>query len=171
MSTNRPPSSSPPPLSAAAAPSKALVKCSKNADGERGYNPVVEVDELEKIPGLSRYDGEGRECEPRRGVVWDLVVTGMGEAQTCPSRALRLPGVGISTHRFAWRKYQGRALVALSWVKMHSYDLGITNKRALGPLQIPDAMIYVHLHILRALEEGWAERRCRHGAPRYFLPL
>ena len=37
--------------------------------------------------------------------------------------------------------------LALSWVKMHSYDLGITNKRAQDPLRIPDAMIDVHLHL------------------------
>ena len=47
--------------------SKALVKCS--ADADVGYYPVVEADELEKILGLSLYDGEAREREPRRGVV------------------------------------------------------------------------------------------------------
>jgi hypothetical protein len=30
---------------------------------------------------------------------------------------------------------------------MHSHDLGITNKRAQGPLQIPDAMLETHLHL------------------------
>ena len=39
------------------------------------------------------------------------------------------------------------AELTLSWVKMHSYDLGITNKRVQDPLQIPDAMIDVHLHL------------------------
>ena len=39
------------------------------------------------------------------------------------------------------------AELALSWVKTHSYDLGITNKRAQDPLRIPDAMIDVHLHL------------------------
>jgi hypothetical protein len=52
------------------------LKSSKN-DGA-GYNPVVEVDELEKILGLSWYGGEDREREPRRGVILGLVVTGMG---------------------------------------------------------------------------------------------
>ena len=88
-----------------------------------------------------------------------------------PVESIATPGSGHLNSPVRLAKVSRRALVALSWVKMHSYDLGITNKRALGPLQIPDAMIYVHLHILRALEEGWAERRCRHGAPRYFLPL
>jgi len=39
------------------------------------------------------------------------------------------------------------AELALSWVKTHSYDLGITNKHAQDPLRIPDAMIDVHLHL------------------------
>ncbi|KAN0142121.1 Peptidase S16 [Lactarius tabidus] len=39
------------------------------------------------------------------------------------------------------------AELALSWVKTRSYDLGITNKRALDPLRIPDAMMDVHLHL------------------------
>jgi ATP-dependent Lon protease len=36
--------------------------------GDAGYDPVVEVDELEKIVGLSRHDREDRDHEARRGV-------------------------------------------------------------------------------------------------------
>ena len=72
--------------------SKALVKRSR--DGNAGYNPVVEADELEKILGLSRYDSEDREREPRRGVVWGLVVTGMGEGATMPVESIATPGSG-----------------------------------------------------------------------------
>jgi ATP-dependent Lon protease len=39
------------------------------------------------------------------------------------------------------------AELALSWVKTHAYDLGITNKRAQDPLRIPEASIDVHLHL------------------------
>jgi ATP-dependent Lon protease len=39
------------------------------------------------------------------------------------------------------------AELALSWVKTHSYDLGITSKRAQDPLRIPSAMMDVHLHL------------------------
>ena len=39
------------------------------------------------------------------------------------------------------------AELALSWVKTHAYDLGITNKHAQDPLRIPDATIDVHLHL------------------------
>ena len=55
------------------------------------YNPIVEVDELEKILGLSRYNGEDCEREERRGVVWGLV-TGMGEI--IPVESIATPGSG-----------------------------------------------------------------------------
>ena len=55
----------------------ALIQTVRN--GDSGYDPVVEVDQLEKILGLSPHDDEDRDLETRRGVVWDLVVTGMGE--------------------------------------------------------------------------------------------
>ena len=72
--------------------SKALVKCSK--DGNAGYNPVVKADKLEKILGLSCYDGKDCEREPQQGVVWGLVVTWMGEGATTPVKSIATPGSG-----------------------------------------------------------------------------
>jgi ATP-dependent Lon protease len=60
----------------------------------RGYNYIVEADELEKTSRLSRYDGEDREREAWRGVVWGLVVTGMGEGATMPVESIATPGSG-----------------------------------------------------------------------------
>ncbi|KAH9050401.1 hypothetical protein EDB83DRAFT_2522565 [Lactarius deliciosus] len=60
------PSSLPTPLPVLE-PSDALAKRCK--DGDVGYNPIVAVDELEKILGLSRYDGEDREREAWCGVI------------------------------------------------------------------------------------------------------
>ncbi|KAH9027506.1 ATP-dependent protease La [Lactarius deliciosus] len=117
------PSSLPAPLPTASESSDALVKRSK--EGGVGYNPIVEADELEKILGLSRYDDEDREREARRGVVWGLgwFTCSLGDV------------------------IKESAELALSWVKTHSYDLGITSKRAQDPLRIPDAMIDIHLHL------------------------
>jgi hypothetical protein len=39
--------------------------------GDAGYDPVVEVDELEKILGLSRHDREDRDHEATRRRVVD----------------------------------------------------------------------------------------------------
>ncbi|KAH9022788.1 ATP-dependent protease La [Lactarius pseudohatsudake] len=140
------PSSLPTPLPAASEPSDALVKRSK--EGGVGYNPIVEADELEKILGLSRYDGEDREREARRGVVWGLVVTGMGEGEIMPVENIATPGSGhLKLTGSLGDVIKESAELALSWVKTHSYDLGITSKRAQDPLRIPDAMIDIHLHL------------------------
>jgi hypothetical protein len=48
-------------------------------DDDSRYDPVVEAEELEKILGLLRHDGEDRDHDARGGVVWGLVVAGMGE--------------------------------------------------------------------------------------------
>ncbi|KAH9022790.1 Lon protease C-terminal proteolytic domain-containing protein [Lactarius pseudohatsudake] len=120
------PSSLPTPLPAASEPSDALVKRSK--EGGVGYNPIVEADELEKILGLSRYDGEDREREARRGVVWGLVVTGMGEGEIMPVESIATPGSGhLKLTGSLGDVIKESAELALSWVKTHSYDLGITN--------------------------------------------
>jgi ATP-dependent Lon protease len=63
-------------------------------DGDAGYDAVVEVEDLESILGLPRYDGEERERETRRGVVWGLVVTGMGEGEVMPVESIATPGSG-----------------------------------------------------------------------------
>jgi hypothetical protein len=70
----------------------ALIQNVRN--GDSGYDPVVEVDQLEKILGLSRHDGEDRDREARRGVVWGLVVTGMGEGEIMPVESIATPGNG-----------------------------------------------------------------------------
>ena len=54
----------------------------------------VKVDELEKILGLSQLDREDRDRESRCGVVWGLVVTGMGEGELMPIESIATPGNG-----------------------------------------------------------------------------
>jgi ATP-dependent Lon protease len=61
---------------------------------DAGYDPVVEADELEKILGLSQHDREDRDREAKRGVVWGLVVTGMGEGELMPIESIATPGNG-----------------------------------------------------------------------------
>ena len=67
----------------------ALVKRSK--DGDAGYNPIVETDELDNTLTLFRYDGEHSE----RGAVWSLVVTEMGESEIMPAESIMTPGSGL----------------------------------------------------------------------------
>lgn len=59
------------------------------------YKRTVEVDELEKILGIARWDEETvGDREPRRGVVYGLVVTGMGEGEILPVESIAVPGSG-----------------------------------------------------------------------------
>ena len=69
-----------------------LVKSARG--GDAGYDPIVEEDELEKILGLPRHDSEDRDREARIGVVWGLVVTGMGEGEIMPVESIATPGNG-----------------------------------------------------------------------------
>lgn len=69
--------------------SKAVVLANKHH-----YERVVEESELEKILGIARWDGEEREREERRGVVYGLVVMGQGEGGILPVETIALPGSG-----------------------------------------------------------------------------
>jgi ATP-dependent Lon protease len=61
---------------------------------DAGYDPDVDAGELEKILGLPQLDCEDRDCDARRGVVWGLVVTGMGEGELMPVESIATPGNG-----------------------------------------------------------------------------
>ena len=51
---------------------------------------MVEADEPERVLGPSRHDREDHDWEARRGVVWGLVVTGMGKIM--PVESIAIPG-------------------------------------------------------------------------------
>ena len=58
------------------------------------YDKVVEEHQLEKILGIARWDGEEKEREERRGVVYGLVVMGQGEGGILPVETIAIPGTG-----------------------------------------------------------------------------
>ena len=58
------------------------------------YEKVVEEHQLEKILGIARWDGEEKEREERRGVVYGLVVMGQGEGGILPVETIAIPGTG-----------------------------------------------------------------------------
>lgn len=59
-----------------------------------GYDPVVDVRDLEGILGMERYDSEEREREERRGVVYGMVVMGEGEGGILSVETAIVPGTG-----------------------------------------------------------------------------
>jgi ATP-dependent Lon protease len=67
---------------------------SGSGTGRTRYKRVVEEHELEKILGIARWEGEEREREERRGVVYGLVVMGQGEGGIMPVETIAVPGSG-----------------------------------------------------------------------------
>jgi len=114
---------------------------------QKVYQRVVEEYELEKILGISRWEGEERDRELRRGVVYGLVVMGRGEGGILPVETVAVPGTGVLKLTGSLGdiiKESGE--LALSWVKRHAYDLCITNSMTQDPLKVPDP-IDIHLHL------------------------
>jgi ATP-dependent Lon protease len=101
----------------------------KDAGNLDKYNPHVSLDELEDILGIERFDEEIAEKESRPGIVTGLVAysTG-GQGSILFIEVADMPGTG----RVQLTGKLGDVLkesveVALSWVKAHSYDLGLTH--------------------------------------------
>ncbi|KAG6856051.1 hypothetical protein H0H87_008065 [Tephrocybe sp. NHM501043] len=126
----------------------AVVVAEKTEIGvKRAYRRVVEEHEIEKILGIARWDGEEREREERRGVVYGLVVMGQGEGGILPVETIAVPGTGrVKLTGSLGDVIKESAELALSWVKTYAYDLCITNTRAQDPLKVPD-LIDIHLHL------------------------
>ena len=57
------------------------------------YEKEVREEDLEKILGIPRYDGE-KERTSKRGVVYGLVVSGLGEGGVLPVETCTIPGKG-----------------------------------------------------------------------------
>ncbi|KAI0092261.1 Lon protease C-terminal proteolytic domain-containing protein [Irpex rosettiformis] len=111
------------------------------------YKDVVEADELEAILGIARWDAEENEREERRGVVYGLVVTSMGEGGILPVETIAVPGSGqLKLTGSLGDVIKESGELALSWVKRHAYDLCITTSRSQDPLKYPSG-INVHLHL------------------------
>lgn len=111
------------------------------------YKPVVEEHELEKILGIARWDGEEKEREERRGVVYGLVVMGQGEGGILAVETMAVPGTGkLKLTGSLGDVIKESGELALSWLKMHAYDLCITDTRLQDPLKVPEAFD-VHLHM------------------------
>ncbi|KAJ9204267.1 hypothetical protein DTO164E3_2029 [Paecilomyces variotii] len=100
----------------------------KDAGKPETYNPTVTVDDLEEILGIERYDEEIAEKEARPGIVTGLVAysTG-GQGSILFIEVADMPGNG----RVQLTGKLGDVLkesveVALTWVKAHSCELGLT---------------------------------------------
>ncbi|OCH91337.1 ATP-dependent protease La [Obba rivulosa] len=125
------------------------VEWAEHADGARTgeYRAAVEEHELEKILGIARWDEEEREREERRGLVYGLVVTSMGEGGILPVETTVVPGTGkLRLTGSLGEVIKESGELALSWVKAHAYDLYLTKTRFQDPLKVQDP-VDIHLHL------------------------
>lgn len=126
------------------------VEWAEHMDNEnigKEYKDVVDEDELEAILGVPRWDADERDREERRGVVYGLVVTGMGEGGILPVESIAVPGSGkLKLTGSLGDVIKESGELALSWVKTHAYDLCITSTRSQDPLRVPNN-IDIHLHL------------------------
>ncbi|CAG7851245.1 Lon protease homolog 2, peroxisomal {ECO:0000255/HAMAP-Rule:MF_03121} {ECO:0000255/HAMAP-Rule:MF_03121} [Serendipita indica DSM 11827] len=117
------------------------------AKGERDYNPVVDVDDLEPILGVPRWDPQEREREERKGLVYGLVVSGQGEGAVLPVETIMTSGSGkLRLTGSLGEVIRESGEIALSWVKAHAYTLGITNSETQDLMKEPHP-IDIHLHL------------------------
>jgi ATP-dependent Lon protease len=101
----------------------------QDASEPEKYNPLVTIEELEDILGIERFDEEIAEKQSRPGIVTGLVAysTG-GQGSILFIEVADMPGNG----RVQLTGKLGDVLkesveVALTWVKAHAYDLGLTH--------------------------------------------
>ncbi|TDL26868.1 ATP-dependent protease La [Rickenella mellea] len=111
------------------------------------YDPVVKEADLEKILGIARWDGEERDREEKRGIVYGLVVMGQGEGGILPVETIAVPGSGsLKLTGSLGEVIKESGELALSWVKTNAYSMRITSSPAQDPLKVPHP-IDIHLHL------------------------
>jgi ATP-dependent Lon protease len=113
------------------------------------YEKQVTEADLIKILGMPRWENEERDREERRGIAWGLVVMGEGQGGILPVETLTTPGSGkLMLTGSLGEVIRESGELALSWVKSHAYQLGITKSRYEDPLKMTDrGAIDIHLHL------------------------
>ena len=116
----------------------------KDASKLESYNPRISVPDLEEILGIERFDEEIAEKKSVPGIVTGLVAySSGGQGSILFIEVADMPGSG----RVQLTGKLGDVLkesveVALTWVKAHSYELGLT--RDVNQDIMKDRSVHVH---------------------------
>ena len=100
----------------------------KDGNKEDTYNPHVSIEDLDEILGIERFDEEIAEKQARPGIVTGLVAysTG-GQGSILFIEVADMPGNGkVQLTGTLGDVLKESVEVALTWVKAHSYELGLT---------------------------------------------
>ena len=107
------------------------------------YHPHVAISDIEDILGQEKYVNEVTERTPTPGVVTGMAYNGVGGGILF-IEVSQMPGKGhLQLTGSLGEVIKESAHIALSWVKSHGYEIGLTNSRAQNIMEKVD----VHIHM------------------------
>ncbi|KAF9117531.1 hypothetical protein BGW39_002092 [Mortierella sp. 14UC] len=108
-----------------------------------GYHPLVTATDVEEILGQEKYVNEVTERTPTPGVVTGMAYNGVGGGILF-IEVSQMPGKGnLQLTGSLGDVIKESAQIALSWVKGHGYDLGLTHGHGQNIMEKSD----VHIHM------------------------
>ncbi|MCO5598163.1 hypothetical protein L7F22_052255 [Adiantum nelumboides] len=116
----------------------------KKTGNKIDYDPNVRLEHLEDLLGVETFDPEVAEREARPGVATGLAYQGSGSGGILHIESLLLPP-GNSSLKLTGKLgdvIRESAELSLSWVKAHSFQLGIVSERS---SEFPKHDIHLHL--------------------------
>lgn len=120
-------------------------KGEKDESGQKKvYDPAVRLEDVERILGIEKYEPEVAERDARPGVATGLAYQGSGSGGILHIESLLLPpGTGyLKLTGSLGHVIRESAELALSWVKAHAFQLGITPAR---DAEFPKNDVHLHL--------------------------
>ncbi|KAF9349242.1 hypothetical protein BGX34_001908, partial [Mortierella sp. NVP85] len=107
------------------------------------YQPHVAISDIEDILGQEKYVNEVTERTPTPGVVTGMAYNGVGGGILF-IEVSQMPGKGhLQLTGSLGEVIKESAHIALSWVKSHGYEIGLTNSRGQNIMEKAD----VHIHM------------------------
>jgi len=116
----------------------------ENAGKEhKDYQPLVTLEDVEEILGQEKYVNEVTERTSTAGVVTGMAYNGVGGGILF-IEVSQMPGKGhLQLTGSLGDVIKESAQIALSWVKSHGYEIGLTNSRGQNIMEKAD----VHIHM------------------------
>ncbi|KAK9352429.1 Lon protease C-terminal proteolytic domain-containing protein [Lipomyces doorenjongii] len=111
------------------------------------YNPIVTVDDVETFLGMEKYESEIAARENRPGVVTGLAYMGSGNGGLLFIEASKYPssgsgGGGLQLTGNLGDVIKESAMIALTWVRAHGFELQLVDTRTENPVANND----IHIH-------------------------